>query len=264
MSLEARNLTVTVGGKAILDDVSFTAAPGRVTAILGPNGAGKSTLLSAVLGDIAPRGEVRYSGQTGHDPLTLARSRGVMLQEMRLEFPFSVWEVVLLGRCPHRKQQYSADDKRAAWDALERVGCGHLAQQSYMTLSGGERRRVQFARILAQVAAEPEIAPGFLLLDEPTANLDLQFQHLLLEQARRVAQRGFVVVAVLHDINLAASYADDAALLRQGRLEASGPVREVITPPVLEPVFGVPLVQVTHPQTGAPWLLPGDHAPALS
>lgn len=245
--LSAVGVTVRRGGRALLDDASLTLAPGRVTAVIGPNGAGKSTLLRAVTGDLRPdAGAVSILGRPlGDWPVAdLARHRAVLPQESDLSFPFRVEEVVRLGRIPHPGGGDAAPDKIIALDCLAQVDLSALADRVYPTLSGGEKQRVHLARALAQLRPAPGVAAPAaraLLLDEPTASLDLSHQHEVLRLARDLAKRENVaVLAILHDLNLVLAYADDLVVLKRGRVVASGPVDETLTPALIREVFDVP------------------------
>jgi iron complex transport system ATP-binding protein len=244
--LTATDLTVRRGDRALLDRVSLALAPGRITALVGPNGAGKSTLLRILSGELVPdSGHVAF-----HDrPLSawpvaaLARHRAVLPQESDLAFPFRVEEVVRLGRIPHPGGGDSSADHTLARAALTQVDLELFADRLYPTLSGGEKQRVHLARALAQLHPDPSSAPPAaraLLLDEPTASLDLAHQHSVLSLARDLARRENVAVfAVLHDLNLALAYADDLLALVAGRMVAAGPISTTLTTALVREVFGI-------------------------
>ncbi|MCP2288797.1 ABC transporter ATP-binding protein [Nocardia amikacinitolerans] len=223
------------GGRIVLDGVGLVAEPGAVVGLIGPNGSGKSTLLRLLYRALRPRsGSVVIDG-TPVEALrgrALAARLAVVAQESPTETAITVAETVLLGRAPWASalQGYSRADRIAAAAALDRVGARHLADRSYSALSGGERQRVLIARALAQRA-------DHLLLDEPTNHLDIGYQHELLGLIRELTTTTTLVV--LHDLNLAARYCDRLVLLNQGRVAASGTVEDVLTPSVLEPVYGV-------------------------
>ena len=252
--IEVTDLSITLGRSRILDDISLTLRPGEVLGILGPNGAGKSTLLRTITGELtATDGEVRLNGQPlgSYSPAALAARRGVLSQHTELAFAFTAAEVVSLS---------SRDGRRAtdmeAW-ALTQVDMAHKADQSYMTLSGGEQQRVHLARVLLQLRSHlPPEGPQYLLLDEPTASLDLAHQHQVLNLARRMAGPRLGVLAVLHDINQAVRYADLIMILQQGRLVAGGPPAEVVTAERIEAVYGIPVDVLPHPVNALPMVLP--------
>ncbi|MEW5967326.1 MAG: heme ABC transporter ATP-binding protein [Pseudomonadota bacterium] len=238
----ASHIRVARGGRNLLDDVSLSARAGEVLAILGPNGAGKSTLLKVMAGEFAPdAGEVALGGRRLRNwlPVELARVRAVMRQDTHLEFAFTAREVVMMGRYPHCERHTTARDWDIVDDALAAADAGHLAARPYPRLSGGEKARVQFARALAQVWPGDTEA-RLLFLDEPTAALDITHQHSLLVLARDLSRAHcFAVIAVLHDLNLAARYADRIALLDQGRVAALGTPAEVLTPEQLMATYHV-------------------------
>lgn len=231
--LACTGASVVVDGKTLVGAVTAALRPGRFTAILGPNGAGKSTLLSLLAGQRRPdAGEVRLDGVllAGQGATALALRRAVMPQESAVAFEFTVREVAELGRYPHRRAP-SADEAGIVAQALAATGVGHLAGRIFNTLSGGEKARVHLARVLAQVwSPRPDGAVRWLLLDEPTAALDLAHQHLVLRLLCDWSrQQGVGVVAVLHDVNLALRYADDALVLAAGEPCCFGPASEVLT-----------------------------------
>ena len=254
LMLEASAITVVRGGRKLLDGVSLTAEPGRVHVLIGENGAGKSTLLGVLSRDITPTaGEARLDGEAigTFTPLQLARRRALLPQEQHVAFGYTALEIVLLGRYPHCGGAPRRADLDIARASLTRVDALHLSDRSITTLSGGERARVQLARVLAQLndgAAQTARDP---LLDEPTADLDLAHQHLVLELARDFAREQRVaVVAVLHDFNLALQYADQVLCLQRGRTVASGAPDAVLTEELLATAFGMRCALLAHPNAG--------------
>lgn len=256
--LAAYDLTVQAGSATPLSGVSVAVVPGQVLAVVGPNGAGKSTLLRALAGDRVPSsGEVTLDGR----PLAqwraadLARVRAVVLQHSALDFSFTALEVVLLGRAPHAGRVSRARDLAIANAALVAADAAGLRGRAYPTLSGGERQRVQFARALAQIWDTPARTARYLLLDEPTAALDLAHQHSTLQRARDWARRGAGVFVVLHDLNLAATYADRVLVLSRGRAVALGAPAEVLRAELIEQVFGVAVTVTAHPDADIPLIV---------
>ncbi|MER8183182.1 heme ABC transporter ATP-binding protein [Kitasatospora sp. NPDC094015] len=255
--VEGRGLRLALGGRELLAGVDLTVRAGELLALLGPNGAGKSTLLGVVAGDLAPTaGELLLAGRPAAElkVAELALHRALLPQAAELSFPFTVGEVVRMGRAPWAGTPAAAQDEEVVTEALALTGTAAFAERPFTALSGGERARVALARVLAQRA-------GLLLLDEPTAALDLRHQELVLRLARQRAAAGDAVVVVLHDLSLAAAYADRVVLLAAGRAVADGPVREVLTGPLLSEVYGHPVEVLDHPRTGAPLVLP-DRATA--
>ena len=241
--LTGRGLTYAVDGRRLLDDVTVAFPPGALSIIVGPNGAGKSTLLRALCRELAPQaGEVRYGDRPLGDwsEVELARVRAVLSQTVELGFPLRVWEVVLMGRYPHFAGRPAARDEAACEAAMRYVDAWAWAERDYLTLSGGERQRVQFARVLAQIW---EATPGhtrYLLLDEPLTFLDIRHQLEFLERTRALLAGGtLVVVGVVHDLNLAARFADQVIVMESGRVLAAGAADAVLTPDHVARAFGV-------------------------
>ena len=246
---EAKNVGFSIGTKIILDDVSLELKSGEIIALLGTNGAGKSTLLKTFCGDIKPnKGEIRLENRRLQDwhYHELARKRAVLSQKNDLNFPFTVQEVALLGRNPHIRGTESKRDFNIVCEALKLVEAGHLTNQSYPTLSGGEQQRVQLARVLAQIWEKPESSTRYLFLDEPTSSLDLAHQHLTLQTARSFAQDETAVLVVLHDLNLAAQYADKIMIMQNGRKIAFDTPINVLTSENIRNVFGVETYITRH------------------
>ncbi|GAB3162019.1 heme ABC transporter ATP-binding protein [Myceligenerans halotolerans] len=244
-------VSVHAGNTLLLDAVDLTVRAGEVLVLVGPNGAGKSTLVSVLAGDREPdTGEIRWGGTPLGAVRTaeLARLRAVLLQENHVSFPFRVVDVVRMGRAPWTSGPPSADDDVVA-RALAAAEVGHLAERRYPTLSGGEKSRTSFARVLAQDTA-------LLLLDEPTAALDVRHAEQVLRQARRVADAGGAVVVVLHDLALAAAWADRVVVLDGGRVAGVGPPAAVLTSSLLSRVYQHPVDVLPHPVTGGLLVLP--------
>jgi len=255
--IEVRNLRLRRGRREILRGVDLRLGPGEFLGVLGPNGAGKSTLLAAIAGELSPaEGEILFTGQKLKAIPARERARRLALlpQESSLNFPFTAFEVARMGRLPH--PPHPRDD-RIVEEALRTAGAMHLADRLYPTLSGGERQRVQFARVLAQLAGAPEGTPQALLLDEPTNNLDLEHQHAILHAAKDLCARGPAVLAILHDLDLAAVYADRLVLLDAGRIAAEGTPWEVLTEERVSEVFGVRATVLRHPHADRPLVVTG-------
>ncbi|MFD7904015.1 heme ABC transporter ATP-binding protein [Kitasatospora sp. NPDC057904] len=250
--LAAADVRLTVGGRELLAGASVRVAAGEVVALLGPNGAGKSTLLSVLAGDVVPDGgEVLLHGRAlgGYGAAELARHRALLPQAAALSFPFRSGEVVRMGRAPWAGTAAAAEDEAVVAEAMAATESAAFAERPFTALSGGERARVALARVLAQ-------RTPLLLLDEPTAALDLRHQELVLRVARARAAAGDGVVVVLHDLSLAAAYADRVVLLTGGATVADGPVAEVLRAPLLSEVYGHPVEVLAHPRTGVPLVLP--------
>jgi iron complex transport system ATP-binding protein len=258
--VEGRNLSYRASGRALVEDASLALPAGRLTVLVGPNGAGKSTLLKLLSGELAPAaGEVRL----GAEPLSaipgwrLACRRAVMAQQTRLAFPFTVYEVARLGVDGVGRALTRSARAALIGQGLEAAGVLELAARAYQSLSGGEQQRVQFARALCQLEAGASLGESqALFLDEPVANLDLCHQLALLDRARALAARGVAVLAVLHDLNLAAAYADTLVAMDNGRIVARGAPGQVLKDALLAGVFKVDLALGRLPPPGLPFLLP--------
>lgn len=250
MSLYADGVTVRLGESTVLAGVSIALRPGRITALIGPNGADKSTLLRVASGDVEPqRGSVTVAGRLigDYSAQQLAEVRAVMAQTPTVMFDFTVEEVVRMGWVQEGIYLHDAAE-RAFAEVTQASETEALLGRTYRTLSGGEQRRVQFARALLQIWREGSGAPvpRYLMLDEPTANLDLSHELAVLRLARRVADEGAGVLAVLHDLNLAARFADDMTLLSNGRIVSSGAPGQVLDAETLGTVYGTSIMVEHH------------------
>ncbi|MEV7005806.1 heme ABC transporter ATP-binding protein [Streptosporangium sp. NPDC051022] len=241
--IDVRSVSLSAGSARLLTDVSFRVEPGELVAIVGPNGAGKSSLLSVLAGDAVPSsGSVTLAGRPVRSlrPAGLARLRAVLPQRVTVAFPFTVAEVVAMGlygsRLAPRHHEEILTEAMAATDVA------HLAARAYPTLSGGEQARVSLARVLAQRAP-------VLLLDEPTAALDIRHQEQVMGVARDRAVAGDTVTVVLHDLNLAAAYADRVIVMSSGAVAAHGSPAEIFAPGVLSEVYGC-AIDVHHGASG--------------
>jgi iron complex transport system ATP-binding protein len=234
-SVSLNSVGAVLDGRAIVTNVSLDVFPGEVLALVGPNGAGKSTLLSLMAGDLAPStGSVALLGKevSKYRPEEASRLRSVLMQSNAVSFPFTVWEIVEMGRAPWARTPKITEDNEAIREALERADVGHLAHRRFNQLSGGERARVSLARVLAQ-------RTPVILLDEPTAALDLKHQEDVMATVSHLASSGLAVVVVVHDLSVAAAYAQRVAVMVGGHLDAIGPPGEVITAERVSRVYEV-------------------------
>ncbi|GAB3116641.1 heme ABC transporter ATP-binding protein [Novispirillum itersonii] len=257
--LTVQGVTVRRGGRALIEDHHWTVPDGAVTVVLGPNGAGKTTALKVLSGDLRPdAGQVWLNDRPLPDwPVQeLACRRAVVPQAGALAFPFTVEEVVTMGRAPHRRRSWAARDAAVVADALSATDLTALAQRPYPGLSGGEKQRVHLARALAQLDGAPD-GQRTLLLDEPTAALDPAHQHQCMRLARRMADDGAAVAVILHDLALALRYADRLVLLRQGRVMAEGPVADTATADILSAVYDCPVRLLRVPGEALPVVVTG-------
>ncbi len=268
--IEVHDLSVELGDRTILRGVDLMAPAARLTAVIGPNGSGKSTLLKALCRDHRYHGDVLINGRNlaTLSPAEAATQRAVLPQANTLPFPFTVREVVAMGLTAGRPGPTGEALQHLPEQALATVDLCHFGGRFYGELSGGEQQRVQLARVLCQVW-QPVLdgLPRYLLLDEPVSSLDVRHQLMIMDVARRFADSGGGVIAVLHDLNLAAMYADHVVALRAGTVVAAGPAEQVITDAVVAEVFDCPLRVGFAPPPGAPFVLPQSirrHAPVHS
>jgi iron complex transport system ATP-binding protein len=253
--LNIQNLSVSYGSRRILHDISLEVQSGEVLALIGPNGAGKSTLIRAVSGVIPYVGHIRPNGDDVSSLSTQQRARYIATVPQAVALPpaYTVWETVLFGRTPYLGflGQPSQADEDIARQALARVSALPFAERRVGELSGGEQQRVLLARALCQ-------ATPILLLDEPTAHLDLQYQVNILELVSELAHKDHLAVLVaLHDLNMAAHYADRIALMVAGNIKALGTPKDVLQADLIEEAYCLPVQVVNHPFLDLPWVLPG-------
>ncbi|MFN3984820.1 MAG: heme ABC transporter ATP-binding protein [Rhodocyclaceae bacterium] len=240
--LRGFKLDYVVGGRRLLTAADLALAPGERVALMGPNGAGKSTLLKLLAGEHAPSaGHVEMNGRplARWRPRERARMRAVLPQQLDLVFPFTAYEVAMLGRTPHHAGAPDRHDRNVVGEVLELLDVLHLAHRPYTRLSGGERARVQLARVFAQIWDTDAGGPRYLLLDEPTAPLDVAHQLDLMGKLAAIAGREVGVLLIVHDLNLAAAHVDRIVLLRDGLVCHAGTPAQVITPATLREVFDV-------------------------
>jgi len=245
----ANRISVAIDGNTLLHNISLGFNPGELCVIVGPNGAGKTTLLKVLDGEITPdAGSVSFLDKELHiwNKHEIARLRSVLPQSSTLEFPFTVYDVVELGRLPHEK------DKRTNEAVIKEViricDIEDLTERPYPYLSGGEQQRVQIARVLAQIWKLNQGKPGFLLLDEPLSALDLSHQYSLLNSLKKITtDQGVGIICILHNLNLAAQFSHRCVILDNGRLVADGAPMDVFTKETLSNVFDLDIHIQAHP-----------------
>ena len=245
MKITTEQLQATLGGSHILKGVSIEVSDKDFVGIIGPNGSGKSTLLKSIYRVLTPQsGTVFLDGNAlnSYKPKESARKMAVVAQHNYYNFEFSVQDVVMMGRAPHKKamERDNADDYRIVREALEKVNMGGFAQRSFSTLSGGEQQRVILARALAQQTQ-------CLILDEPTNHLDIKYQLQLMDIVRSLR---LTVVSAIHDLNIAAMYCNKLFVLQNGRIIAFGPPKQVLTREFIRQVYEVEAKLYTDPETG--------------
>lgn len=272
--IQARNIHYSIKGKKLLKGVSLEAQTGELLAIVGANGAGKSTLLKVLSKEILPeKGEIniRQRSLDYWSRESLAKFRAVLAQQNALAFNFKVYDLVLMGRYPHFKGNPNKQDQEIVQYCLEKTSITHLAERIFITLSGGEQQRVYLAKVMAQLLDYEAIwdenhiskTPKYLLLDEPITGLDLFHQHNLLQIAKELTQKGFCVIAILHDLNLALQYADQVLLLKQGEVLGYGKPVEVLNPHNVLEAFNISVNLIHQSDMACPFIV-HCHEPILT
>ena len=245
MSIKISSVSYEKGNKKILDDISLEIKSGEVLSVLGPNGAGKSTLLNLISGDISPsRGEIYFDNKNLKDISIQERSfmRSVMAQSQAIVFDFSVKEIIEMGWLDKGLSNYANDFQNALNEIAEETSVTDLLYKKFNILSGGEQRRVHFARTLLQIWRPSNSSdPIYILLDEPTANLDILHEQKMMKKIRNKASEGIGVMIVLHDINIAAKYSDKIAFIKEGRLEEVGSPSKVLEENKLSAIYELPM-----------------------
>jgi iron complex transport system ATP-binding protein len=249
--MQLDHLSVDIAGRRIVTGIALAVGDREFAGLVGPNGSGKSTILKAIYRVHRPAaGRILLDGTDllSLRPREAARRIAVVAQETTSEFDFTVREMVMIGRTPHKRSfdRDTAADRSIVDQAIERVGCEQLAQRRFNTLSGGEKQLVLIARALAQEA-------DHLILDEPTNHLDIHHQVEILEV---VAGLGVTVLAALHDLSLAALFCHTIHVLSDGQVVTAGPPGEVLTPETIRRAYGADVLVIEHPDTGTPHLIP--------
>ena len=250
-SLQASHLTIHRGKLCVARDISFTLLPGKIYAVLGPNGAGKSSLMKALFAELPCQGEIRFGKQVLHkgEHHAWRKAIGYMPQDTVVDASLTALEVVLLGQMDKLGMRVSDEQLALAARTMALLGISHLAGRDVLDLSGGQRQMVMFAQVLLR-------HPRILLLDEPVSALDMHHQCVLLDQVRQQTQeKHLITLMILHDLNLAAQFADELILLADGRIQAQGSPREVLQKETIERLYQVE-VNVQHDSDGLPIVLP--------
>jgi len=253
--LAAQQLKYNIGNKRILDNISVNFLPGTCNLMIGPNGSGKSTLIKLLSGELENfEGEVHYAGVNlkTFNKQTLASCRAVLSQQTELSFPMLVEEVVLLGRNPHFEFNPNKKDIAIVHEVISLLDLNDFIKRNYQSLSGGEKQRVHYARVLAQIWDRPNGAHRYLFLDEPLNNLDIYYQQLFLSIAVKLLNETTTLIGVVHDINIALRFADQLFFLKEGALIENGVPEKIVNAILLKKVFNIDTQVIVHPSTGKP------------
>ncbi len=252
------SISFTHKSNYILSDVDLEVKAGNLHCLLGRNGSGKSTLLQLLTGDLKPLGGKIYFREkklSSYSQKELARHRSVLLQDTNIQFPIRAQEVVYLGRYPYLNEFPEKENRRIIEESLKLVGALHLRNRLYASLSGGEKQRVQIARVLSQVWSEEPSCFKYIFMDEPVTALDLKYQHIIMSILRDLANRGYGVFVVLHDWNLAAAYSDQMSVLENGVIFKTGSPSEIMQKSILEEIFEITM-EVKADTNGIPYSIP--------
>lgn len=256
--LKTEGIYYSIGKKQILKNISAEFLPGELNMILGPNGSGKSTFLKIFSGELHGfLGNVFYSDKKigSIKKEELAKQRAVMSQQPELSFPLQVDEVVMMGRYPHFAFNPGKKDVSICNEVMERMNLQPFRDRNYLTLSGGEKQRVQFARVLAQIWEKPATGTRYLFLDEPLTSLDINYQQEFLQIAREFTKSDTILAVVIHDINLAIQFADKLFFFKEGEVAAHGKPATILTQELIEKVFGVKTTIISNPVSGTPLVI---------
>lgn len=249
--LTLEHISFQAGDKKLLQNVSVKWQAGQMNLIIGPNGAGKSTLIKCISRQLPIHsGKILFNENeiTQNSFESLARERAVLSQQIEVAFPLKVWEVVMMGRYPHFKNFATQADQQICEEVMRFFDVWNFGERDYLTLSGGEKQRVQFARVLAQLWSAQPTSPRLLLLDEPLTFLDIRYQIQFMKQLKQlIVQQNLLIVGVVHDLNLAARFADTLTLLHEGRVLASGATSEVLTRENISTAFQIEAEVVAQP-----------------
>ena len=262
MIIDVTDLSLKLGKQSILQNINLTIKPGTFLGLLGPNGAGKSTFLRCLSGDYKHyQGSILLFGRDikKWDTIRLAQKRAVMPQNQTVPFPYPSWKVVELGRFPFSGEKIS-QTRKIVQTSMELTSTLNLKDRSYSTLSGGEAQRIQMSRAFAQTWKTE--SDGIMYFDEPTSNLDPQHQHQALNLIKRTSRNGTTCICVLHDLNLAAAYCDQIALMKDGSIFQQGTSDHVLTAKTIKDVYNLETHIIRHPDRAGPIIVPinlGEH-----
>jgi iron complex transport system ATP-binding protein len=248
--LNIENIAYSIKGKNILNNISENFIAGKINVILGPNGSGKSTLLKIISGEI-----VDFTGNVKYNQLNissigiknLSKIRAVLTQQSVLQFPLTIEEIILMGRYPHFDFNPTRNDLKICQEVIDMFGLNNMKERNYLTLSGGEKQRVQFARVMAQVWENNATSNRYIFLDEPLNSLDIKYQKEFLELIKKFITPNTIVIAILHDINISIKYADKLHFMKEGKIIASGTSTDIIDTQLIKNVFGIEVDIIENP-----------------
>ncbi|WBL25889.1 heme ABC transporter ATP-binding protein [Zunongwangia sp. HGR-M22] len=256
--LEVHQLNISIKNRKLLQDINFSIKAGELFVIIGPNGAGKSTLLKALTEEINYSGEIHFQQKSIKNWATgnLAKTRAKFSQHHQQDIPLPVSEVVMMGRYPYFTSRPGIYDLKVVSESLELTEMSHFKNRLYNQLSGGEKQRVHLSRVFAQL--NNEFQEKLLLLDEPLNNLDIYYQHKVLEAVRGFVKKGNMAAIVMHDLNLAAQFADRILLLKDGKTVKYGTPHQVLTSQTICNVYDFPCKVMSHPLAQTPMIVFGE------
>ena len=260
--LAVNQLNISIKTRKLLQDINFSIQPGELFVIIGPNGAGKSTLLKALTEEINYSGEINFQQQSIKKWTTakLAKTRAKFSQHHQQDIPLPVNEVVMMGRYPYFTSKPNLKDLKVVSESLKLTEMSAFKDKSYNQLSGGEKQRVHLSRIFAQL--NNEFQEKLMLMDEPLNNLDVYYQHKVLEVIKDFVKKGNMAAIVMHDLNLAAQFADRIVLLKDGKTVKYGNPKEVLTSKTICDVYDFPCKVMAHPLAKTPMIVFGEEKSA--
>jgi len=256
--ISVEQIKYSVGAKNILNNISIQFLPGTCNLIIGPNGSGKSTLIKLLSGELNNYdGRVMYNGADikTFTKLRLAASRAVLSQQTELSFPMTVEEVVMLGRNPHFEFNPTKKDLEIVKEVINLLDLNSFILRNYQSLSGGEKQRVHYARVLAQIWESPNGEQRYLFLDEPLNNLDIYYQEHFLKMAVSLLNETTTLIGVVHDINIALRYANQLSFLKEGAIIKNGAPAKIVDAILIKEVFNVDTQVMAHPSSGKPVII---------
>ncbi|WP_375605325.1 ABC transporter ATP-binding protein [Flavobacterium davisii] len=237
--IRIQNISYKIENKIILDDISATFESGKINLIIGPNGAGKSTLIKIMSGQIKPsQGTLFFSEQVNLSTAELAKRRAVLSQNIEVHFPINVEEVIMMGRYPHFDSIPTSKDREIVQEVIQFFEIQDLLERNFITLSGGEKQRVHFARVMAQIWEQSY--DRILIMDEPLTFLDIHYQYDVMYKIKELSQqKNLLIIGVLHDLNLTAKFADNIYVIQRGHLAYTGTKNEIFKPEIVEEIYSI-------------------------